>query len=88
MKLVIQTQIRENYAAHNGFTGEYYWKCKGGNTYVVENVNPKQAMRIGEEGIPNLTKLIEERNDYYEEYIIDWSLEDNDAVVCQAWARA
>ena len=85
MKLVIQTQIRENYAAHTGFDGSYRWKCKGGNTYVVENVNPKQAMRIVAEGIPNLTKLIEERNDYYEEYILDWSLEDDGAVVCEEW---
>ena len=42
MKLVITTQIRENYAAHNGFTGEYYWKYKGGNTYVVDGITPKQ----------------------------------------------
>lgn len=84
MKLVIQTQIRENYAAHNGFTGEYYWKMKGGNTYVVENLSPEQAMKA-KEGIPTLTKLITEMNDYYEEYILDWTLEDDDAVVCEEW---
>lgn len=87
MKLVIQTQIRENYGAHD-WNGEgtcpQYWKMKGGNTYVVENLSPKQAMKA-KEGIPTLTKLIEEMNEYYEEYILDWSLEEDDAVVCEPW---
>jgi len=30
MMLVIRTQFQENYAAHQGFTGEYRWKMKGG----------------------------------------------------------
>lgn len=85
MKLVIQTQIRENYAAHNGFDGEYYWKYKGGNTYVVENLSAAQCLRIKEEAIPTLKALITEMNDYYEEYIVDWSFEDDDAVVCESW---
>lgn len=32
MKLVIDTQIAENYAAHGGFTDEFRWKYKGGST--------------------------------------------------------
>ena len=85
MKLVIQTQIRENYAAHQGFNGEYYWKCKGGNSYVVANLTPAQAERVVEDGIPTLKALVEERSDYFEEFIIDWSVLDNDAVVCEEW---
>lgn len=85
MKLVIQTQIRENYAAHNGFDGEYYWKCKGGNTYVVENLSAASCLKIKEEGVPTLKALITEMNDYYEEYILDWSFEDDDATVCEEW---
>ena len=77
MKLVITTQIRENYAAHDGFSGEYYWKMKGGNTYVVENLNSKQVNKIADGGIPTLTKLIEEKNDYFEEYIIGWEIVDD-----------
>jgi len=42
MILVIDTQDRENYAAHNGFTGEYYWKMKGGQSVKVLNV-PQDA---------------------------------------------
>jgi hypothetical protein len=84
MKLVIQTQIRENYAAHEGFTGEYYWKMKGGNTYVVRNIDERQSERA-RAGIPTLTKLIEEMNDYYEEYILDFSVVEDDATECAEW---
>jgi len=78
MKLVITTQIRENYAAHNGFTGEYYWKMKGGNTYVVENLSSKHVDKILDNGIPTLTKLIEEKSDYFEEYVIGWTVVGDD----------
>jgi len=84
MKLVIHTQIRENYAAHNGFNGEYRWKYKGGNTYIVENLSPAQAMKA-KKGIPTLTKLVTDMNDYFEEYVLDWSLEDDDVAVCEPW---
>ena len=77
MKLVIQTQIRENYAAHEGFDGSYRWKYKGGNTYIVRGISVANGMKIAENGIPNLTKLITETGDYYQEYIIDWSLLDD-----------
>ena len=40
-KLVIQTQYKENYAAHNEDyvhgVSEAYWKFKGGSTYVLPN---------------------------------------------------
>ena len=46
MKLVIQTQYKENYGAHD-WNGEgecpQYWKFKGGETYVVPNVDPNTA---------------------------------------------
>ena len=84
MKLVIQTQIRENYAAHNGFNGEYYWKMKGGNTYVVRDLSPRQSERA-KGGIPTLTKLIEEKNDYYEEYILGFEVVEDDSYECEEW---
>jgi hypothetical protein len=70
MKLVIDTQIAENYAAHNGFTGEYRWKFKGGNTYVVDNITPAQQARIETEGTPTLSTLIEDNGDSWREYIL------------------
>ena len=73
MKLVIQTQICENYGAHN-WDGEGEcpdnWKFKGGNTYVVDNITPSQKARLEREGIPTLSALIEENNDYCREYIL------------------
>ena len=88
MKLVIQTQIRENYGAHD-WDGEgacpQHWKFKGGSTYVVENINPPSARNIEMDGIPTLTALIENRNESFEEYILDYDIVEDDAVVCDEW---
>lgn len=85
MKLVIQTQVRENYAAHEGFTGEYRWKYKGGNTYVVPHLSDANVNRIIESGISNLTKIVEESNDYYQEYILDWEIVADDETRWEEW---
>ena len=89
MKLVIQTQYRENYAAHNDDfvegVSQDHWKFKGGTTYVVENITTGMAQKICDNGIPELTKLVSYSNSMSEEYILDWNLEDNDAVVCEEW---
>jgi hypothetical protein len=72
MILVIATQDRENYAAHQGFTGEYYWKMKGGNDYMF-NLGPAGR---SEEALDELAEIfrkqIEENNDGYREYIIGY----------------
>lgn len=81
MKLVIITQCRENYAAHDGFDGEYYWKMKGGNYYVVENLRSRDIDKIMDNGIPRLTQLIEEKNDYFEEYVISFGIHGDDEQV-------
>lgn len=85
MKLIIDTQVRENYAAHNGFVGEYQWKYKGGSTYVVDNLTASQQARIEREGIPTLKALIEEKNDSYEEYIISYCVVPNNAPEGEEW---
>lgn len=88
MKIFIQTQVRENYGAHD-WNGEgecpQYWKCKGGNTFVVPNLTVNQVMKIKDKGIPTLKTLIEERNDYYQEDVIDWGIYDNEALVGDEW---
>jgi len=88
MKLVIQTQYKENYGAHDwDGKGEcpQYWKFKGGETYVFSNIKPSEVQRIIADGIPTLTSLIESADDYAEEYITDWSFEDDAEVVCEEW---
>jgi hypothetical protein len=88
MKLVIQTQIKENYGAHD-WDGKgacpQYWKFKGGNTFVVENITPAQAEKINDGGIPTLKGLIEHFSESWQEYILGWDLEDDGAKVCDEW---
>jgi hypothetical protein len=81
MKIVITTQIRENY----GSTESPYWKFKGGDTYVVPNLTVEQVLKVKENGIPTLKALIETSNDGYQEYVLDWSILDDDAIVCDEW---
>ena len=87
-KLVIQTQHRENYGAHD-WDGKgscpQYWKMKGGNTYVVEDLSTRSLEKIASDGIPMLTLLIESRDQYFEEYIIDWEIVEDSAIVCEEW---
>jgi hypothetical protein len=88
MKLVIQTQIKENYGAHDwDGQGEcpQYWKFKGGNTYVVDGLTGKMINKIDQFGIPTLSALIEQSDESWEEYILDHSIMDDDASCCEAW---
>lgn len=88
MKLVIHTQHRENYGAHD-WDGEgacpQYWKFKGGNTYVVENITDEQAIKIGTDGISNLTRLIESSSDSFQEYITMFLTVDDHATPWEEW---
>ena len=47
-KFVIETAIRENYAAHDSdWDGvSEYWKNKGGNTYIVEAETAEEAKSV------------------------------------------
>tara|TARA_R110000822_G_scaffold48453_5_gene127609 strand:+ start:26 stop:433 length:408 start_codon:yes stop_codon:yes gene_type:complete len=77
MKIVIQTQIRENYGAHDwDGVGDcpQYWKCKGGNTYVVNNVTVEQAQ--DEAFWQSLSTSVTSKCDFFEEYTISSSLVD------------
>ena len=88
MKLVIQTQHKENYGAHNwDGKGEcpQYWKFKGGNTYVVRDLSSAHINKIADQGIPTLTKLIESKSEAWEEYILGWEIVDNSAKECDDW---
>ena len=75
--LVIRTQDRENYAAHQGFNGEYYWKAKGGQEYKVKNLQS-----VSDEDLTamvmSLRPQIEQDNPYFQTSIIDWSVEADD----------
>ena len=81
MKIVITTQIRENY----GTAEKPYWKMKGGEVFVVPDLTPANVLTIKERGIPTLKALVETRNEMFEEYVVDFSILDNDVVVCDPW---
>ena len=92
--LVIQTQVRENYGAHDwDGKGEcpQYWKFKGGHTYFVTDLTSAQINKIANGGIPTLTDLIEYKDTHFEEYILDWEIRDlgkngdGKGPICEPW---
>jgi len=80
MKLVITTQVYENYAWNEdgtiGVGAEAYWKAKGGEDYVIRNFDPtRYAPGIVVETVRN---RIESASDYMMEHIVDWSVVEDD----------
>ena len=79
MKLLITTQVYENYGAHDwDGKGEcpQYWKAKGGSDYVVKKF--KGGATDATMAIMALRSQIESDNDHYRESIIDFRLVADD----------
>ena len=78
MKIVIQTQYRENYAAHNeGYVhgvSEPHWKFKGGETFVL-SCSVRAAMDA--DFRQAAFDAISFSNEIAEEYVIDYSIIDD-----------
>jgi hypothetical protein len=77
-KLLITTQVFENYGAHDwDGTGEcpQYWKAKGGMDYVVKNF--KKLNKVTET-VMALRGQIEQSNEYFRETIIDFNVVADD----------
>jgi hypothetical protein len=76
-KLLITTQVYENYGAHD-WDGEgqcpQYWKAKGGSDYVVKNVKANKAT----ETVMAVRSKIEQDNYAFRESIIDWTIVADD----------
>ena len=78
-KLLITTQVYENYGAHDwDGQGEcpQYWKAKGGSDYVVKNINVNKVT----ETVMGVRSQIEQDNQAFRETIIDWSIVADDAL--------
>ena len=76
-KLLITTQVYENYGAHDwDGAGEcpQYWKAKGGNDYVVKRINVNSVT----ETVMALRGQIEQDNEGFRETIIGWEVVAND----------
>jgi hypothetical protein len=81
MKLMITTQIQENYGAHDwDGTGEcpQYWKFKGGNDYSYSLGSYLRNPEALAELVEVFRGQIEEDNEGFREYIIAWSVEADD----------
>lgn len=77
-KLLISTQVYENYGAHD-WDGEgecpQYWKAKGGNDYVVKNFSDfKRLVEV----VLALRPQIEGNDNYFQEQIINWEIVADD----------
>ena len=85
MKIVITTQFRENYGAHDwDGTGEcpQYWKFKGGSEYIIDNVQEHVKLndffgKKCEMIVDSIRPKIEHKSEYAEEYILGWSIEED-----------
>lgn len=81
MKLMITTQVQENYGAHD-WDGEgecpQYWKFKGGSDYFYKLGSVARSEEALAELIHVLRKQIETSNEGFREYIIGWSVESDD----------
>jgi hypothetical protein len=79
MKLLITTQVYENYGAHDwDGVGECpsYWKAKGGSDYVVKRF--KGGSADATLAVMAVRSQIEEDNDYMRESIIDFRIVADD----------
>lgn len=70
-KLLIQTQVYENY----GDADKPYWKAKGGSDYVVKKFKKFNAVT---ETVMALRSQIEQDNEYYREHIINFEVVADD----------
>ena len=76
-KLLITTQVYENYGAHDWDgtgTCPSYWKAKGGCDYVVKKINVNNVT----ETVMALRSKIEQDNEHFRESIIGWEVVAND----------
>ena len=77
-KLLITTQVYENYGAHD-WDGEgecpSYWKAKGGHDYVIKNFTDFANVTAT---VMALRSKIEQNNEYFREEILDWEIVGDD----------
>ena len=79
MKLVISTQVYENYGAHDwDGTGEcpQYWKAKGGSDYVIKRFKGGDEEAV--KAIFCLRTQIESDDEFYRESILSWNIVGDD----------
>ena len=79
MKLLVTTQVYENYGAHDwDGTGEcpQYWKAKGGNDYVIKNF--KGGSEQATAAVMSVWNQVECATEYFRETILGWNIVPDD----------
>ena len=78
MKAIFFTQVYENYAWREdgtiGTGADAYFKPKGGDEYVVRNVDKSAMPRI----LAEVKAKVEVSNDYFRETVVDFCLVEDD----------
>ena len=78
MKAIFTTQVFENYAWREdgsiGTGADAYFKPKGGDEYVVKNVDKSQMLRI----LKEVKAQVEVSTDYFRETVVDFVLVEDD----------
>ena len=79
LNLIIQTQYKENYAAHDEDyvhgVSEPYWKFKGGSSYLITDIDFINTEYL--EGLVNETAFIHSyEGEASMEYVLNWELID------------
>ena len=79
LNLIIQTQYKENYAAHDEDyvhgVSEPYWKFKGGSSYLITDIDFLNTEYL--QGLVDETAFIHSyENPASMEYVLDWELID------------
>ena len=80
MKILIHTQYHENYGAHEwDGKGEcpQYWKSKGGSEIELDREltwNEASDTALVNSLVEKARALINKKNNYFEEYVVDWEL--------------
>ena len=83
LNLIIQTQYKENYAAHDEDyvhgVSEPYWKFKGGSSYLITDIDFLNTEYL--EGLIEETKFLHSyENAGSMEYVLNWELIDENDV--------
>jgi len=81
MKLMITTQVYENYGAHDWDgtgTCPQYWKAKGSSEYCYDLGPYGRSQEALTELVMALRGQVEEDNDYFRNHIIDWEVVADD----------
>lgn len=80
MKMLIETQVFENYGAHDwDGTGEcpQYWKAKGGDEFFIligSSINDKAIRDL----FNRVSATLEQNDNYYQIDVCEWQIVDDD----------